>query len=113
MDSLSPLLDKIPDIRPGQTVRVHQRLQEGGKERIQVFEGMVLKRSAGTTASATMTVRKISEGIGVERIFPLHSPLIAKIEIVGTARVRRANISFIRRPRSRQLKSHPVNKPKA
>jgi large subunit ribosomal protein L19 len=87
----------IPDIRPGSVVRVHQKIKEGDKERIQIFEGMVIKRSGGKGLDGTYTVRKISEGIGVEKIFPLHSPVVAKIDIVKQSKVRRANLSFVRR----------------
>lgn len=109
-ETLAPLKQTVPDIRAGQTIRVHQRIQEGEKERIQVFEGMVLKRSGGRNAGGTVTVRKIAEGIGVERIFPLHSPLITKIDVVAEARVRRANIGYIRNRRAKPLKSVPVAK---
>ncbi len=92
------------DIKPGQTVRVHQKVKEGEKERIQVFEGLVLARKHGTGPTATFTVRKISDGIAVERIFPIHSPIIAKLELVKTAKTRRAKLYHVRRPRARQLK---------
>jgi len=111
MTTLASLKENIPDLRSGQTVRVHQRIQEGEKERIQIFEGMVLKHSGGRTAGGTITVRKVSGGIGVEKIFPIHSPNISKIEIIAVARVRRANIDYIRNRRARPLKSKPVAKP--
>ena len=80
---------------PGDTVRVHYRIKEGDKERIQVFQGTVIgRRGAGT--GTTFTVRKISAGVGVERIFPLHSPNIAKIERTGMGRVRRAKLNYLR-----------------
>ncbi len=85
------------DMRPGDTVRVHQKVKEGDKVRIQVFEGLVLARKHGTEAGATFTVRKVVSGIGVERIFPLHSPLLDKIEVTKRAsRVRRAKLYYIR-----------------
>ena len=90
------LRDDIPRFRPGDTVRVHVRVREAQKERIQVFEGVVIARSGGS-ASETITVRKSSFGVGVERIFPLHSPIIAKIEVKRQGRVRRAKLYYLRR----------------
>ena len=84
-----------PAIKPGDTVRVHVKVREGDKERIQVFEGMVIGMHRGG-ARATFTVRKVSFGQGVERIFPLHSPTIAKVDLVRSARVRRAKLYFLR-----------------
>jgi large subunit ribosomal protein L19 len=85
----------IPDFRPGDNLRVHVRLKEGEKERIQVFEGLVIARKHGGV-SETFTVRKISSGIGVERTFPLNSPSLAKIEVTRRGRVRRAKLYYIR-----------------
>jgi len=85
----------IPDFRPGDTVRVHVRVTEGDKERIQVFEGTVLGRS-GTATRETFTVRKVSYGVGVERIFPVHSPRLDRIEVVAKGAVRRAKLYFLR-----------------
>ncbi len=93
----------LPDIRPGATVRVHQKIKEGEKERIQIYEGIVISRSGGKSLDGTFTVRKISEGIGVERIFPLHSPLIAKIDILKQAKVRRAKLHYLRNPQAQKL----------
>lgn len=85
----------IPDFAPGDTVRVHVKVREGEKERIQVFEGVVLGRRGGGIRE-TFTVRKVSYGIGVERVFPVHSPNIDKIEVVRHAKVRRAKLYFLR-----------------
>ena len=85
----------LTDFRPGDTVRVHVKIREGEKERIQVFEGTIIKQRRAASRS-TFTVRKISFGQGVERIFPLHSPMIDKIDVVRTARVRRAKLYFLR-----------------
>ncbi|HDD35302.1 MAG TPA: 50S ribosomal protein L19 [Candidatus Desulfofervidus auxilii] len=85
----------LPEISPGDTVRVHHRISEEGKERIQVFQGVVIrKRGSGT--GATFTVRKVSYGIGVEKTFPLYSPIIEKVEIVSSAKVRRAKLYYLR-----------------
>lgn len=89
------LRDDIPEFGPGDTIAVHQRVIEGDKERIQVFQGVVLQRRGGGI-NETFTVRKISEGIGVEKIFPLHSPRIAKIERLRTGKVRRARLFYLR-----------------
>ncbi len=87
--------DTVPDFRPGDTVRVHVRVVEGEKSRIQVFQGVVIGRRGGGTRE-TFTVRKISGGIGVERIFPLHSPNVAKLEVVRRGKVRRAKLYYLR-----------------
>ena len=94
------LKSDIPDFRSGDTVRVHVRLREGEKERIQVFEGVVIARDHGGI-SETFTVRKVSSGIGVERIFPLHAPTIAKIEVQRRGRVRRAKLYYLRELRGK------------
>jgi large subunit ribosomal protein L19 len=86
----------LPQIRPGDTVRVHVKIKEGDKERIQVFEGTVIRQRRGGS-HATFTVRKISFGQGVERIFPLHSPMIDKLEVVRSAHVRRAKLYYLRK----------------
>ncbi|MFP6571659.1 MAG: 50S ribosomal protein L19 [Vicinamibacterales bacterium] len=89
-----------PNMRPGDTVRVHVKVREGEKERVQVFEGLVIGQHRGG-ARATFTVRKVAFGQGVERIFPLHSPMIEKIEVVRSARVRRAKLYFLRKLRGK------------
>lgn len=85
----------IPDFRAGDTVRVHARVVEGTRERIQLFEGVVIKRH-GSGTSETYTVRKISNGVGVERTFPLHTPRVAAIDVVRQGRVRRAKLYYLR-----------------
>ena len=90
----------LPDFAAGDTVRVHVKIKEGEKERIQAFQGVVISKRKGTT-SASFTVRKVSYGVGVERIFPLHSPVIDKIEIVTRGRVRRAKIYYLRKLRGK------------
>ncbi|MBI2189308.1 MAG: 50S ribosomal protein L19 [Acidobacteria bacterium] len=84
-----------PEMKAGDTVRVHVRVREGDKERIQIFEGLVISLRRGG-ARASFTVRKVSFGQGVERIFPLHSPSIAKVDVVRSAKVRRAKLYFLR-----------------
>ncbi len=91
------------DMRVGDTVKVHQKIQEKGKTRIQIFEGMVLARKHGTSPSATFTVRKNANGYGVERIFPLYSPIIEKIEVVRRAKVRRAKLYYIRDKAAKEI----------
>ncbi|HEX9580483.1 MAG TPA: 50S ribosomal protein L19 [Gemmatimonadales bacterium] len=90
------LREDIPDFRAGDTVKVLVRVREGDKERLQAFEGVCIGRR-GAGISATFTVRKISAGVGVERIFPLHSPAIAQIDLVRRGRVRRAKLYYLRR----------------
>ena len=85
----------LPDFRPGDTVKVHVKIKEGEKERIQVFEGTVIRKRQGASR-ASFTVRKISYGIGVERIFPTHSPAIDRIEVVQRVKVRRAKLYYLR-----------------
>ena len=92
--------DEIPPFGPGDTVRVHQKVVEGDRERIQVFEGVVIGRR-GSRTNASFTVRKVSYGIGVERIFPLHSPNIEKIEVVRHGKVRRAKLYYLRSRRGK------------
>lgn len=87
---------ELPTFRSGDRVRVHVRVVEGDKSRIQVFEGDVLGRRGGVSLQATFTVRKTSGGVGVERIFPLHSPIVEKIEVVRLGRVRRAKLYYLR-----------------
>jgi large subunit ribosomal protein L19 len=85
----------FPDFSPGDTVKVHVRIREGEKERVQVFQGVVISKRKGTT-NATFTVRKVSYGIGVERVFPINSPSIDRIEVLTHGRVRRSKIYYLR-----------------
>jgi large subunit ribosomal protein L19 len=89
-----------PDFGPGDNVKVHVKIREGEKERIKVFQGVVISKRKGNT-NATFTVRKVSYGVGVERIFPLHSPALDKIEVVTRGRVRRAKIYYLRKLRGK------------
>ena len=93
----------LPEFRPGDTVKVHVRVVEGNRERVQVFQGVVIRRSGGGIRE-TFTVRKISFGVGVERTFPLHSPSIAKVEIVQRGRVRRAKLYYLRDLRGKKAR---------
>ncbi|MBR9981917.1 MAG: 50S ribosomal protein L19 [Desulfatitalea sp.] len=90
----------VLDFLPGDTVRVHVKIKEGDKERIQVFQGVVISKRKGGI-SATFTVRKVSYGVGVERIFPYHSPIIDRVELVTRGRVRRAKIYYLRKLRGK------------
>ena len=85
----------LPDFRAGDTVRLHVKVAEGDKERIQIFQGVVIRRR-GSGTRASFAVRKVSAGVGVERVFPLHSPVIGKIEVVRRGRVRRAKLFYLR-----------------
>ncbi len=89
------LRDDIPDFGPGDTLKVHVRVVEGNRERVQVFQGAVIRRQ-GSGLQETFTVRKVSFGVGVERTFPVHSPIVAKIEVVSRGDVRRAKLYYLR-----------------
>lgn len=89
------LKNKIPDLKVGNTVRVHQRIKEGNRERIQVFEGIIIKKQGGGL-NATFTVRKIAYGVGVEKTFLIHSPLVEKVEVVRVGKARRAKLYYLR-----------------
>lgn len=94
----------LPVIRPGDIVKVSQKIKEGDKERIQPFEGLVIARKHGNGISATITVRKVSEGIGVERIFPIHSPAVQKIQVLKRSTVRRAKLYYIREKAAKETR---------
>lgn len=98
----------IPRFKSGDTVKVHMRIIEGEKERVQVFQGNVIRIHRGTT-SATFTVRKISDGVGVERIFPMHSPFIEKVEMITEGRVRRARLYYLRNLKGKAARIKPKN----
>ena len=97
----------LPDFRPGDTVKVHVKIKEGEKERLQVFEGTVIRNRKGSSR-ASFTVRKVSYGIGVERIFPTHSPTIDRIEIIQRGKVRRARLYYLRQRKGKaaRIKEH-------
>ena len=95
----------VPEFRAGDTVRVHTKIKEGDKERIQVFEGVVIRHSKGQ-ARAMFTVRKVSYGVGVERMFPVHSPRIDKVEVVGHGEVRRSRLYYLRELQGKAARLH-------
>jgi large subunit ribosomal protein L19 len=97
------LRDDLPDFRPGDTVKVHVRVVEAGRERIQVFQGVVIRRQGGGLRE-TFTVRKISFGVGVERTFPVHSPTISRLEVVTRGKVRRAKLYYLRELRGKKAR---------
>ena len=99
----SYLRSDIPEFRPGDTVKVHVRVVEGSRERVQVFQGVVIRRQNGSLRE-TFTVRKISFGVGVERTFPVHSPSIAKLEVVSRGKVRRAKLYYLRELRGKKAR---------
>jgi len=104
----APATKEVPNVQPGDTVKVHQKITDvrdgKTKERIQVFEGVVLARKHGKGISSTITVRKVIDGVGVERVFPLHSPFIEKIEIVRSSKVRRAKLYYLREAKGRKAR---------
>jgi large subunit ribosomal protein L19 len=103
------LRQDIPDFKPGDTLRVHVKVIEGSRERIQVFEGVVIKRRGGGI-SETFIVRKISYGVGVERTFPLHSPKIDKIDVMRRGKVRRAKLYYLRKLRGKAARIKEVRR---
>ena len=100
----------LPDIRPGDTVKVYQKIKEKDKERLQAFEGVVIARKHGKGISATITVRSVISGVGVEKIFPIHSPVIEKIEVLKRGKVRRAKLYYLRTAKGKKarLKRKPA-----
>ena len=103
-------LTERPAMKSGDTVKVHVKVREGDKERIQVFEGLIIGQHRGA-ARATFTVRKVSFGQGVERVFPLHSPIIDRIEVVRSARVRRAKLYYLRKLKGKAARMREARRP--
>ena len=112
LDSLdaASLRTDVPDFRPGDTLKVHVRVVEGNRERIQVFQGVVIRRQGGGVRE-TFTVRKVSFGVGVERTFPVHSPIIGRIEVVTRGDVRRAKLYYLRDLRGKAAKIKEKREP--
>lgn len=96
-------------LRPGVTIKVHQQIKEGGKTRIQIFEGMIIARKHGKGVNSTITVRKVSGGIGVERIFPLHLPTVGRFEVVKASKVRKAKLYYLRGKTARETRKKVKN----
>jgi large subunit ribosomal protein L19 len=104
------LRDDLPEFRPGDTVKVHVRVSEGGRERLQVFQGVVIRRRGGGLRES-FTARKVSFGVGVERTFPVHSPTVAKIEVVSRGDVRRAKLYYLRERRGKRARIRELREP--
>jgi large subunit ribosomal protein L19 len=109
LDALS-LRDDVPDFRAGDTLKVHVRVVEGNRQRVQIFQGVVIRRQGGGVRE-TFTVRKISFGVGVERTFPVHTPIISKIEVVTRGDVRRAKLYYLRELRGKKAKIKEKREP--
>lgn len=107
-EKAAPVKKEFPELKPGYTIRVHQLIKEGNKERVQVFEGMILAMKGKTPETKTMTVYKVSQNIGVEKIFPLALPTITKIEVVKKARVRRSKLYYLKSYKKR-IQEEKVN----
>lgn len=106
------LKDKFKTIRPGWTIRVFQRIKEGEKNRVQAFEGIVISRKHGQEAGGTITVRKVSDGIGVEKTFPIYLPTIDKVEVVRRTKARRAKLYYLREKSSKEIRRKIKSKQK-
>ena len=100
----SQLKQNLPEIKPGDTIRIYQRIKEKNKERLQPFEGVVLARKHGKGISATITIRKVVSGIGVEKIIPIHAPTVEKIEILKRGKVRRAKLYYLRTAKGKKAR---------
>ena len=103
------LKSKVPDLKIGYHVKVHKKIKEGNKERVQVFEGLVIRKNSGYGINETFTVRKVSMGIGVEKVFPIHSPSIVKIEVLRAYKIRRAKLHFLRNRSGKALRLPEVD----
>ena len=97
-------LKTLPDIRPGDTVKVSQKIKEKDKERIQAFEGIIIAKKHGKGVSGTITVRRVISGVGVEKVFPIHSPIIEKIEVIRKGKVRRSKLYYLRTAKGKKAK---------
>lgn len=95
---------EIPEVQPGWQIKVHQRIKEGNKTRVQSFEGVVIAKKHGKEAGATITVRKIVKGVGVEKTYPLYSPTIEKIEVIKKSKVRRAKLYYLRKKSAKEIR---------
>lgn len=103
-NSKQGLDNKFKDVKPGWTVRIHQKIKEGAKTRIQAFEGIVISRKHGNTASGTIAVRRVSGGFGVEKTYPIYLPSIDKVEVVRETKVRRAKLYYLREKSAREIR---------
>jgi len=101
---VKPFLKTLPDIRPGDEVKVYQKIREKDKDRIQTFEGLVIARKHGREMGATITLRKVIAGVGVEKIIPLHLPTIEKIEVLKRGKVRRAKLYYLRKAKGKKAR---------
>ena len=95
---------KLKDLEPGWTIKIHQRIKEGEKSRVQAFEGTVISKKHGNEAGGTITVRRVSDGIGVEKVFPIHLPSIEKVQVIKKPKVRRAKLYYLRNKTSREIR---------
>ncbi len=102
--------DKVPNLIPGQIVKVHQKIKEGNKTRIQVFQGTVIAVNPGHGVNSTFTVRRIASGVGVEKVFPIHSPNIVEIEVMRSQKVRRAKLNYLRERQGKALRLKEIKK---
>lgn len=102
--SQNRITSKLADLRPGWTVRIHQKIKDGEKTRTQAFEGLVIAKKHGSEAGGTVTIRKVSGGIGVEKIFPVYLPSIDKVEVIKKAKVRRAKLYYLKDKSAKEIR---------